>query len=680
MGLKSFISHNHIALLLFIIFFLLYCLSAPSSPIGYADADEFITLGYKLGLAHPPGYSLYIILLYVFTHLPLPLSIALKANLLSSLLHSLTLVVTYLGIKKIIQSLDQNFSELYLSAISAVSVALLGVSYLFWLYGSVAEKYSLNDFLISLSIYAMITIATQNQLSHKFWYLLAISLGLGWLYHPSQLLLIPMMLAFFYFNYKKLKTEKKKILGIIIAAIGFQIGLMIFLNHLPRVFSWNYSNTLGGLFSHLSRLQNYQPLRENGTVSGLVVKHIWATLTFYLSVIWQQFGAVASLLMASGLGVLIYKRSGILLILLTGFIFFAVLQPLYLFPQPSILSQGVTMRHYLSGFIFFPFLISLSLWFMLQRINSKYMPILFLVLLLYLSYRTFNIVSQVKIIKSSQVQSHYASILDTLPKDSLLLCQSDTSCFILFYLQQVEAKRPDILIVPSAYSFTRNYLQNQTDLHHYQYQDHAFAILDLISWNIAKRPIYVIDLEPKFHNYLGLNYGLLYYLPLDGYGQLTLDKPKALPDIESDYAKRLLEKDIAVLDKLQQQSIGSAIHQHQVNAEFYARYGDKEKMDQEIQWALKLSQKLDQVYPNNITSVINNIRQIKSFDQYLEPNQELSVDNIHAQALKYLKEKSIKLGLIGLLSVQIRDPENPQINQEIHQLMQSLGYKEFYSK
>src|SRR5690242_6510647 len=62
----------------------------PSVPAG--DSGELITSAYVLGISHPPGYPLYMLLGYVVSHLPGG-SPALWMNLLSAFVDALAIGV-----------------------------------------------------------------------------------------------------------------------------------------------------------------------------------------------------------------------------------------------------------------------------------------------------------------------------------------------------------------------------------------------------------------------------------------------------------------------------------------------------------------------------------------------------------------------------------------------------------
>ncbi|HUU27163.1 MAG TPA: DUF2723 domain-containing protein, partial [archaeon] len=79
----------------FLFVFVVYLLTmAPA--VTFWDAGEFIAASYTLGIPHPPGTPLFVIIGRVISSLPLNLPIAVRLNFLSVLLSSLGAGLIYL--------------------------------------------------------------------------------------------------------------------------------------------------------------------------------------------------------------------------------------------------------------------------------------------------------------------------------------------------------------------------------------------------------------------------------------------------------------------------------------------------------------------------------------------------------------------------------------------------------
>lgn len=171
-------------------FFLIYLSTIPKGPTLYADSDLFLTLAQNIGLAHPPGYYLYIGLLAVVTRLPIPsLDISQKAYLFSSLLHSLTLFFTFQSVFLLLTQMGRKNKKVYL--ISAIATAMLATSFLFWRHSLMAEKYALNNCFASLLIFLSLRLLISEKRQTVFKYTaLSISIFILSLHHHQTILLL----------------------------------------------------------------------------------------------------------------------------------------------------------------------------------------------------------------------------------------------------------------------------------------------------------------------------------------------------------------------------------------------------------------------------------------------------------------------------------------------------------
>jgi hypothetical protein len=113
--------------------------------VGQHDTFEFQVLSYKLGIAHPTGYPLYVMLGKLFTLLPFG-DVAYRVNLSSALFASLTVLVLYLTI-------DHMTADRSSSALAALCFAF---TYSFWSQAVEAEVYALNALFVCLVSYLLL--------------------------------------------------------------------------------------------------------------------------------------------------------------------------------------------------------------------------------------------------------------------------------------------------------------------------------------------------------------------------------------------------------------------------------------------------------------------------------------------------------------------------------------------
>ena len=70
-----------VGILLFILSFFVYLNTLGPSILPYRDSGELISVSHTLGIAHPPGYPLYILVGKIFTFFPAG-NIAFRMNLI----------------------------------------------------------------------------------------------------------------------------------------------------------------------------------------------------------------------------------------------------------------------------------------------------------------------------------------------------------------------------------------------------------------------------------------------------------------------------------------------------------------------------------------------------------------------------------------------------------------------
>lgn len=117
-----------------------YALTAPRT-VTLEDDGEFVMTAFYLGVAHPPGYPLFVLLAHPFTWLPIG-SIAYRVHLASGFFGAAACGVLWW----IVRSLIPRKTVAY-----AVALAF-GVSRVFWSQAVIAEVYTLNVLLFSLML------------------------------------------------------------------------------------------------------------------------------------------------------------------------------------------------------------------------------------------------------------------------------------------------------------------------------------------------------------------------------------------------------------------------------------------------------------------------------------------------------------------------------------------------
>ncbi|MDH4207536.1 MAG: DUF2723 domain-containing protein, partial [Anaerolineae bacterium] len=105
--------------------------------VGQHDTFEFQVLSYQLGIAHPTGYPLYILLGKLFTLLPIG-NVAYRVNLSSALFSACATALLYAITRRLTR-------DCWASLLAALSFAF---SYAFWSQAVEAEVYALNALFV----------------------------------------------------------------------------------------------------------------------------------------------------------------------------------------------------------------------------------------------------------------------------------------------------------------------------------------------------------------------------------------------------------------------------------------------------------------------------------------------------------------------------------------------------
>jgi hypothetical protein len=205
------------------------------------DSGDLVAAAHTLGVAHPPGYPLFLLLARVFILLPVG-EIAYRVNLLSAVCAAVAAVLVYCIALLLV---GRRIGTLSAISIAAASALLFGFSYAFWSQAVIAEVYTLNALLIAASI--LLAVLHRRTNDRRFLWALGLTLGLGLANHLSALLFVP---ATMFLALDARPARRSTWLG----ALGFfALGLSLYL-YLPACsarhppIDWGGSRTWAGFW------------------------------------------------------------------------------------------------------------------------------------------------------------------------------------------------------------------------------------------------------------------------------------------------------------------------------------------------------------------------------------------------------------------------------------------------
>jgi len=193
-----------------VVCFIIYLITLHPS-VGFIDCGELAAVCYTFGVPHPTGYPLFLMIGFVFSHLPLPGTVIYKLNLLSAVESSAAVVITFYSVvvilenilpvylkskskskggkKEFVEAKASNKTQIYLIALF-VSI-LTGLTKTYWFEATQVEVYAAHSLFIAILFYYCIKILfSLKELNKKNWILLFLFFGLSFANHSTTIYFI----------------------------------------------------------------------------------------------------------------------------------------------------------------------------------------------------------------------------------------------------------------------------------------------------------------------------------------------------------------------------------------------------------------------------------------------------------------------------------------------------------
>ena len=423
---------------------------APS--VTFFDSGEFITAGASLGVAHSPGYPLFVNYLKPFTLLPFG-SIAFRVNLATAISAALACYGVYLLAAHLLRDQESpwrgKLGELP-RRLAALSAALtFAFTARLWLQSNHDKPYPLLAFICAVVFYLMLLwresyLAGEERPSYV--YLGAFLLGLGTGAHQSVVLMIPA------YAYLLLSADRRVFFRVKEFIIAFAFGILGFAIHLHMIIralqkpllNWGDSSNLTRFLWNL--LRKGYPVEKPERDLGLLLAQINA---FNVP---HEFTFVGLLLLIIGLAAFAAKKRDLVLAYLIGLFFFLLVIVGY-FNTPFemiFLTEEFFTPLYLLSAVF----IGVGLFTVLKE-SARKLPARLLesrplgLCLVALFFALPAAVCARNYRENDQHENYIAfdyaaNTLRSLPQDAVMYTWGDSGAFPLWYLQGVERMREDL--------------------------------------------------------------------------------------------------------------------------------------------------------------------------------------------------------------------------------------------
>ena len=228
--------HYILAFLSFLISLCIYTMTmAPTT--SFWDCGEFIASSFIMGVPHPPGAPLFLIIGNVFSNIPIFNDIGARVNFLSPLISAFSVLFLYLIIVNLIEKFIGDYKDLSKFIIINLSAFIASLTFAVtdshWFNAVESEVYSMSTFFTAIVLWLILKWADNSNTSWNSRYLLIIAymIGLATGVHLLNLLALPFIALIIYFKKYEFSIKSFLITTIltslcfILIYIGFILGL-----------------------------------------------------------------------------------------------------------------------------------------------------------------------------------------------------------------------------------------------------------------------------------------------------------------------------------------------------------------------------------------------------------------------------------------------------------------------
>src|SRR3989338_11527933 len=352
--------------LLFTAVFILYAVTAPPSTYP-RDSAELVVAAHTLGIAHPPGYPLYVLLGKLFELLAPWGNVAFQLNLFSAFTAAGTVTLVFLITKMVTGSVGP----------ALVAAVTLAFSRLFWFYSTIAEVFSLHIFWLLLIVWLLLRWEQRrmNGSTANGWlYLAALLFGLGFGNHHTILLMLPAVLYFIWATNRRIFWSTTGLKAIMLALGGFVgiYGFVYLRSKADPFLDWGNPETFSNLLAVFFRQEFGTFSLSKNFASGFGVPNAVAHVQNYFTSLYRQFFSWGIILGLAGLVYFFKKRRTFRWLTALSFAGFGPL--MVLLTGGTILDENVHFvveKFYLASFVIFSLWIGVGVWLLFTLPKQK---------------------------------------------------------------------------------------------------------------------------------------------------------------------------------------------------------------------------------------------------------------------------------------------------------------------
>ena len=403
-----------------------------------ADGGDLVTAAYTLGIPHPSGYPLYVLLGWCFSRLPVG-SIAFRLNLMSTLCAALSVTVFVAWVRAIMQRVFPHLSRAVATLVACAVGALLAFSRLFWSQALIAEVYALNALMTMLCLYWLQRWEKAPQ-AHRpvIMFALGLTSGLAVGNHLTILLLAPWLL-YYLLSAAQRPGGREWTRALIGLALGLSVYALVPIRAAANPYvNWGDPDTLsrfwwlvsGALYQHYA--------------FAIPLSHLPLRLASWAGDLVRQFGPWGVALGLLGLWTLSTHRR-MLLMSVGAFSLYCIYAVGY--------NTADSFVYLIPGYLVWTLWSGLGALYILdwvretrpgmQRALQLTLALICLMPMVSLlwNWEAMDLSDDIEAVTYPQ------TALGDLPPGAILISASDAHTFSLWYAQQVEGLRTDVLVI-----------------------------------------------------------------------------------------------------------------------------------------------------------------------------------------------------------------------------------------
>jgi len=394
------------------------------------DSGELCAAAYTLSIAHPPGYPLYTIIGWLFSHIPLG-SVAFLLNLESALFSTVSVYFGFLIIESILKKPILELNKTPNILIPALGALIWGLSNTLWANSVGAEIYSLSMAIVTVTVFLFIRY--HESPSVKLMIFIFYIYGLALSNHLAVIAIAPILFSILFWPNFSLRNFGAAILAVL-AAISLYLYLPLRSLNYP-IIDWSHPADWSAFIEHVTAAR-FQGFFAQFSAANIIlnIKRFFIIFQDEFPLAW--LGLVGNILLA-------YKKPRLGLPLLLSMLINIGYASMYEIPdiEPHFL---ITVFLAVVGILFMlqTILFYLSIYFSRRLVGYGFVAILAGILILEFS-DNYSINNQ----SENRLAETYGKLdLKSIPPNSLLISVGWTAEAPCLYLHNVEKVAANVTI------------------------------------------------------------------------------------------------------------------------------------------------------------------------------------------------------------------------------------------